>query len=176
MTLLRVYIAVSRDGFIADAGDGVGWLDPYFSDELGFDEFRAGIGATVVGRRTFDRFGAGPGEDPVIVLTHRPLEGAPEHVQAFGGDVRDLAARLRVALEPTGKDVWLLGGGLAIRSFHEEGLVDRWELFRIPEELGEGVPLFPPGAPDLAGWRATPRRTYSNGIEEVWYERSDGPG
>ncbi len=70
--MLRVFIAVSRDGFIAQEDGGVGWLDPYFTDELDYAAFMTEIGATVVGRRTYDQMGAGEGTQPVIVLSHRP--------------------------------------------------------------------------------------------------------
>jgi len=35
MTLFRAYLALSLDGFIADADGGVEWLEPYFSPEVG---------------------------------------------------------------------------------------------------------------------------------------------
>ena len=174
MSLLRVYIAVSLDGYIADEDGGVAWLDPYFSPEIDFTAFIRTIGATVMGRKTYDQARA-RGEWPyadqrVVVLTHRSLDDAPPGVEAFAGDVRELADRLRGDLEETGKDVWLMGGGDSIRPFHDAGLVDRWELFFIPILLGDGVPLFPRRDPRASSWRPTHSRTYENGIVEIWYE------
>jgi len=174
MSLFRVYIAVSIDGYIADSDGGVAWLDPYFSDEIDFAGFSSTIGATVMGRRTFDQAIAAsewrPTSARTVVLTHRPIEHAPPSVRSFAGDVRELAATLRHEVEPAGKDVWLMGGGESIRSFNEAGLVDRWELFTIPVMLGAGVPLFPRG--EDTGFELTPihSKTYKNGIIEVWYE------
>src|SRR5262249_13993667 len=51
----RVFIAMSLDGYIADARGGVEWLNPYFSPETDFDGFMKSIGATVMGRATFDQ-------------------------------------------------------------------------------------------------------------------------
>jgi dihydrofolate reductase len=104
---LRASLAVSLDGYIADADGEVGWLDPFFSPEIDFQAFFRTIGATVMGRTTWDwtvRHGhSSQGEGRTIVLTHRPLDGAPARVEAFTGDVHDLAADLRRELRGTGK-------------------------------------------------------------------------
>jgi len=174
MSLFRVNIAVSIDGYIADTDGGIAWLDPYFSDEIDFAGFFSTIGATVMGRRTFDQAIAASAWRPTsartIVLTHRPIDDAPPAVRPYAGDIRSLADTLRHEVEPSGKDVWLMGGGESIRSFNEAGLVDRWELCTVPVMLGAGVPLFPPG--ESTGFELTPihSKTHQNGILEVWYE------
>ena len=171
MTQLRVYLATSIDGYIADADGGVDWLTPYTSDEVDFAGFQATIGATVFGRRTYDQsLERGVKFGRSVVLTHRRLENPPPEVEGFAGDVRELAELLRAELAESGKDVWLMGGGESIRPFHQAGLVDRWEIFLIPILLGDGVPLFPPGGPGPAKLRPTHSRTYSNGIVELRYE------
>lgn len=174
MSLFRVYIAVSVDGYIADSDGGVAWLDPYFTQEIDFAAFTATIGATIMGRRTFDQaltFGEWrPPSARTIVLTHRPLDDAPDGVEAFAGDVTGLADGLRHDMAKAGKDVWLMGGGEAIRPFHQAGLVDRWELYLIPVLLGAGIPLFPPGTPTGVGLAVTHTETYDSGIVEIWYE------
>lgn len=173
MSLLRVYIALSVDGYIADADGGVAWLDPYFSDEIDFEGFSSTIGATVMGRRTFDQAVASEWREPsprTVVMTHRTIEDPPGDVESYDGTVEQLADTLRTELAGSGKDVWLMGGGESIRPFHEAGLVDRWELFKIPVLLGSGVPLFPPGVATGFDLRPTHTRTYGNGVVEVWYE------
>ena len=91
-------------------------------------------------------------------------------MEAFAGDVRELAETLRGDLAGTGKDVWLMGGGASIRPFHEAGLVDRWELFLIPVMLGAGIPLLSPGRPAPADLHPTRSQTHASGIVELWYE------
>ena len=174
MTLLRAYLAVSLDGYIADCDRGVSWLDPFFSDELDFKAFFSTIGVSVMGRRTFDHsltLGVPETGMRSVVLTHRPIEDPPAGFETFAGDVRELAQTLRRDLEPSGKDVWLMGGGASLQPFVEAGLVDRWELSWIPILLGTGVPLFPPGSPTTSPLRPIHTRTYKNGIVEVHYER-----
>lgn len=176
----RAYLAVSLDGYIADAAGEVGWLDPYFSPEVDFMAFIRTIGATVMGRTTWDWTVAHGHSDAMagraIVQTHRPLGDAPPGVEAFAGDVRDLAANLRRELRGTGKDVWLMGGGESLAGFDEHGLVDRWELGLVPVLLGEGVPLFPRRARPVTPLRLIHSRALGNGVVRVVYEpeRSEG--
>jgi dihydrofolate reductase len=171
---LRAALAVSLDGFIADAAGEVGWLDPYFSPEIDFPAFLRTIGATVMGRTTWDwTVAQNPVVEPEgrwIVQTHRPLAHPPPGVEAFAGDVRDLAADLRRELRGTGKDVWLMGGGESLTSFDEHGLVDRWELALIPVLLGEGAPLFPRRHRPVTPLRLVHSRALGNGIVQVEYE------
>jgi len=170
----RAFLAVSLDGYIADAGGGVDWLEPYFTPEIDFAAFFRTIGATVMGRATWDWTVAHGHTEKVegrcIVQTHRPLEGAPQNVETFAGEVRDLAADLRRELLGTGKDVCLFGGGESIASFDEHGLVDRWELGIIPILLGDGIPLFPRRTREPRPLRLVASRALGNGILRVEYE------
>ena len=175
----RALLAVSLDGYIADARGGVEWLSDMHSPEIDFGAFMREIGATVYGRTTYDwaaaqgafkRGGLGLRSGRVVVLTRRPIAKPPEGVEVFGGDVRRLAARLRKELAGTGKDIWLIGGGLSIAPFHRAGLVDRWELSIIPKLLGAGIPLFPRRTGGVERLRLTHSRPLKSGIIEAWYE------
>ncbi len=175
----RAFLAVSLDGYIADKRGGVGWLDPYFTPEIDFRAFWSTIGATVMGRATYDWTVAHEymieAEGRCIVQTRRPLKNAPPGVEAFAGDVRRLAAELRRELTGSGKDVCLFGGGESIASFHAHGLVDRWELAVIPALLGDGIPLFPNRSRRVERLRLTHSRVLKNGVIEVWYEPDRSP-
>lgn len=170
----RASLAVSLDGYIADRDGGVDWLNPYFSAEVDFPAFMRTIGATVMGRTTFDwslKHGHGAGGfGRAVVLTHRPIEKSAPALESYAGDIRALAQRLRSELAGTGKDVWLMGGGKSIAAFHELGLVDRWELSMIPVLLGSGIPLFPAHERGLNGLRMVESRILSNGIAALTYE------
>lgn len=179
--LVRAALAVSLDGFIADADGGVAWLNPFFSPEIDFAGFMKSIGVAVMGGKTFDdalKLEGGEsmmGGGKCIVVTHRPLANPLAGVETFAGDVRELAARLRLELAGTGKDIWLMGGGQAIDAFRAAGLVDRYELSIMPVLLGSGIPLFPTHARGLESVRQTHCRTLTNGIVEVWYESVRAP-
>jgi dihydrofolate reductase len=141
--LIRLYVAVSLDGFIATSDGGVHWLEPYPPAEFGFQAFLDGIGTIVMGRTTYDQaLGFGPwGYDGkrTIVLTSRPLDDPPAGVESWSGDVVGLAADLKAS---SNGDIWLLGGAKAAAPFLAESLVDRLELFVIPVLLGDGIALF----------------------------------
>lgn len=172
MSDVRLYIAASLDGFIADREGGVDWLTPYENEDVGFDRFFAQIGAIITGRTTYDQarsFNVWPyGNRPMHVLTSRPLDpDAPAGVQAVTGDPADLVARLKAE---TDGDIWLLGGGVTVANFLARGLVDRLELYVVPELLGFGVRLFPvPGPRQSLTFCGS--RSFANGLVELVYQR-----
>ena len=95
-----VYIASSLDGFIAGEDDDPSWLptdvDPSMSEPgaLGYEQFMEGVGALLMGRRTYDvvrSFGVEwpYGERPVLVATGRPLDGGDLIRQAAEADLID---------------------------------------------------------------------------------------
>ena len=168
---IRLYVAVSLDGFIADSSGGVAWLRPYETEDVGFSAFLNEVGTIVSGRRTYDQalgFPAWPYEGKrIVVLTHRPLEAHPPvGVEAYTGDIAALAARLKQ--ETTG-DIWILGGAAVAQDFLERGLVDRIELYMIPVLLGDGVRLFAPGE-SMRTLAFSEARSFANGIVGLIYD------
>jgi dihydrofolate reductase len=161
---VRVSLAVSLDGYIADKNGGVDWLNPFLSDEMDFAGFMKGIGAAVMGRKTYDIAVSGtlgpipPTNYPTYVLTKRPMPNPPARYEPFGGKPGELVGCLRVQLAQGGKDIWHMGGGESIEAFRAAGLVDRLELRVIPVLLGDGVPATNAGSsPSIA-----PSRTVSS--------------
>lgn len=148
---VRVYIACSLDGFIAGEGDDLSWLpgvDGAMPEPgpgaLGYDDFMAGAGALLMGRRTYDVVTAlgvpwPYGDRPVLVATGRPLDPAAETVRPVAGTIEELAAAARDAAG--GKDVYLDGGNL-IRQGLAARLVDELVVTVVPVILGRGIPLF----------------------------------
>lgn len=170
---VRVYIASSFDGFIAGPGDDLSWLpgaDPNAAANsdtspseptpapgvltpagatlrtgaVAYAEFMAGVGALLMGRRTFEvvlGFGGDwpYGSRPVLVATHRPLSTDIPNVEAVAGTIEQMILRAQQRAE--GKDVYLDGGTL-IRQALARGLVDDLIVTLVPELLGQGHPLF----------------------------------
>jgi dihydrofolate reductase len=136
--------AVSLDGRLADGAGGVGWLDPYPASDFGFDQFIAGVGGVIMGRRSFEagrKLGPWPyGALPVTVMTHRPLETALPTLQGFEGSVADAIAQMRAR---AGGAIWLMGGGEIFAQALAARSVDRIDLAIIPVVLGAG-PLWAP--------------------------------
>jgi dihydrofolate reductase len=155
---VRVYIAMSVDGFIAGPDDDLSWLpdadpddDPAppgteaDSDGLEYEEFIGGVGALLMGRRTYDvvRGFDVPwpyGERPVLVATNRPLDSdPPATVRPVEGSIVEMVEAAKEAAQ--GGDVYLDGGTL-IRQAADARLIDDLTITIAPVALGAGHPLF----------------------------------
>jgi dihydrofolate reductase len=155
-------VSVSVDGYTAGPnvreaepmGDGGERLHEWMAGE-GPDgeidaavhrEVNAAVGATVIGRRTFD-LGLGPWGGtpwpgvPSFVVTHRTrhdLLGDNGGTFAFDG----MQAAVRRAKEAAGqKDVLVLGADVA-RQLLRADLLDEVRIHLVPLLLGAGTPLF----------------------------------
>lgn len=171
--LIRLYIAVSVDGFIAPPDGTSAWLADYDANLYGYADFIAGIETVVMGRASYEE-ALGLGDWPwpgrrCVVLTSRRIAPPPgAEVETASGDVEELAAKLR--RESPG-DVWLLGGARAARPFLAAGLVDRLELFQIPVLLGDGIRLFEAGLPPRQ-LRLDSAQAREKGVVELRYVRA----
>lgn len=131
--------------FPRDSGDRA---QPAADDEIGAALARTG--ALVMGVDSYAHAEAlwgprPPFQAPVFVLTGRPR---PDDVRAgttfrfvTGGPV---AAIRRAAAAARGKDVALHGGGAIVQGLRA-GLLDELTVHLVPEFLGGGRRLFPPG-------------------------------
>jgi dihydrofolate reductase len=168
MRRVRYSVAMSLDGYIAGPADEHDWIimDPTIDFAGVFKDFDTAL----IGRRTFDlmRRQGTPGgmlgmRNYVFSQTLRG-EDFPG-VTVVSGDAAATVAALR---SETGKDIWLMGGGLLFRSLHEAALVDAVEAAVVPVLLGQGIPLLPPPARPLRlGLVET--RTYPSGIVSLSY-------
>lgn len=176
---IQVFIATSLDGFIAGENDELDWLpgaedgpptDPSLGDR-GYGAFMAGVGALLMGRRTYDVVsgfdGEWPyGETPVLVATRRPLAPKVPTVAAAHGDIHALLDR---ALEVAGGRHVYVDGGELIRQALEAGRVHRLTLTLVPTLLGRGRPLFV-GAQQRHRLRLVAVHHWPDGLAQVTYE------
>lgn len=143
MTRVRLYVATSLDGFIADREGSVDWLDAHDPRSYGYDAFLAEIGTVIMGRRTFE-FVRAMGDDwpyagkRAMVLSSRSLAGVPEGVLPSS---RGMAGAIESARGTSSKDIWVVGGAVAMQSALDGGYVDLIDIFVIPVLLGRGLPL-----------------------------------
>jgi dihydrofolate reductase len=167
---------MSLDGFIAGAGGDMSWLTQHVADpDIDVEELMAGVGALLIGKRTFtgddpnrgtDAEGAygGRWQGPSIVLTHEPPAGTADPDVTFAGDL-DTAVRL--AKEAAGgRYVNVLGANVAKQCL-EAGVLDEILVLIEPVLLGDGVRLFEhAGGTRIRLERIEPQRVGPAGL---WY-------
>ena len=157
MAIIRLYMTVSLDGFVAgpqdsaDAPLGIGgfrlfnWLDrrndPGPSGQV-FSESMS-TRAVVAGRRTYELAGRWQGDHhdgvPIFVLTHDVPDDPPPGSVRYVTDVDECAAAARAA---AGDGDVMVHGAAAAQALLRAGQLDELELHVVPVLLGQGRRLF----------------------------------
>jgi dihydrofolate reductase len=168
MSKVVLYIAASLDGYIARPDGDVSWLDPYNDVDYGYDRFFEGIGAIIMGSKSYEALREWYyGKTKTFVVTRRTLpvpQGAD--VELYSGPFPQLVDKARQVAG--GKDVWHFGGGELATAFLNEGLIDEVQLGLIPTLLGEGIPLFH-GVAKQASFHLVQSVPFSNGLVILHY-------
>jgi dihydrofolate reductase len=143
--------AMSLDGFIARRDGRFDWLETFpANDDFNFGAFENSVTGIVMGRGSYDAAwiaGEWPYKRwPVVVATSRPLDDAPERVEATHCQPGEQVAQLR-RMGAEGL-IWLFGGGNLVRQYFEAGLLRTVEVGIIPVVLGDGIPAFGGLQPD----------------------------
>jgi dihydrofolate reductase len=162
MALVISDMSVSLDGYVTGPndsrvnlfGDGAGMLHGWMSDAASGED-RAilqatldGLGAIVMGRRSFDKnegdggWGdAGPvGDTPCFVVTHRMPTASHSPVFTFVTD--GVVSAIEQAKDAAGDKVVGLHGATIMQQALPLGLVDEIHVHVIPVLVGGGTPLF----------------------------------
>lgn len=143
-----LYIAVSLDGYIADADGKVGWLggeNPDYAGDYGYSDFIKNIDTIVMGKKTYRQIVTELSPDEWVysgmksyVATHHPQEDTDE-ILFTAEPVTELVKRLKK--EP-GKDIWICGGADVANQLMEADEIDEYHLTIMPVILGSGIRLF----------------------------------
>ncbi|XVU30111.1 dihydrofolate reductase family protein [Actinoplanes sp. CA-054009] len=157
MSIIRVDMTVSLDGYVTGPDDGPGapmgtggfrlfnWLDkrndPGSSGEMVAEAMATR--ALISGRRTYELAGHWGGDHhngvPIFVLTHTPLWWSPPGTVHFVTDAAECAALARTAV---GDGVAMVHGAGSAQALLRAGEVDELELHVVPVLLGRGRRLF----------------------------------
>lgn len=171
MAVIRGYLAVSLDGYVADAAGRVDWLAPYAAADGGYRRFLEGVGTVVMGRRTHDQissFGMGwpyAGKRG-LVLTSGPGTSVHGGARFWTGGLPALIDHLR-GLD--NGDVWVVGGAMLLAAMIEARALDRLELLVAPLLLGEGLRLFPTTAGRLKSMTLNRAEALERGMVRLDY-------
>lgn len=150
------YLAISADGYIADAAGDVEWLNrrPHEYD-YGMKEFSASIDTIVMGRKTYDwavnyfkKLGKPPqfSKEPHYVFSRKPPAKALGGVQFVTSSVKTFMDTMR---ERPGKHIWMMGGAGLIAAFLDAGELDEFDIHVMPTLIGEGIPMIEPRHRDI---------------------------
>ena len=174
MRKVRLRVAITLDGFIADSNGGVDWLHRFHAKhgrrDYGMREFFHGIDTVLMGRRTHD-FAVSHGMKRYsgmdnFVFTRSKPPGERDGVEYTSGDPAELVAALR---QKPGKDIWLCGGGDLASQILRCKLVDEISLAVIPILLGDGIPLFRKGAFADMHLQLVECQPYATGVVSLRY-------
>jgi dihydrofolate reductase len=142
MRTVRYSVAMSLDGYIADAQGGYDWIvmDP----DIDFDALFKGYDTILMGRKSWEAAqtqGGGPGmPGKKVWVFSRTLRQSDVKNATVSATPQQTVTELKKA---PGKDIWLFGGGELFRSLLGLGLVDAIEVAIIPVVLGGGLPMLP---------------------------------
>ena len=137
-------LAVSLDGYVAEADGSVGFLEKYPIEEFDFDAFVDGIGALIMGSTSYVQaaeWGWMWGDRPTMVLTTRTDLPVPEGANIRFG-ATPTATAIRSFSAETPKRLWVFGGGKVVTEGLMGGAIDTLDITLMPEALGSGIPLF----------------------------------
>jgi len=141
-----LYIATSKDGFIADKNGSLDWLSyaEHEGEDYGFTEFFGSVDYLIMGEKTYEQilsFGEWPYEGiHTFVFTNKDdLPNESEDVSFFKGTPKEFLDA--VPIESLVTRIWLVGGGELAQSFEKEGLIDEYIITELPLELKDGIPL-----------------------------------
>lgn len=166
-----LYIAITKDGFIAKKNGSVDFLSEFSHLESGFDEFYQSVGSLLMGGGTFRHIieteKNWPYEKPTFVVTKTGLvEDIPNNNVSYI-DFLKVKSQIK-KLQESQKEIWLVGGAKLFQSLHKHKLVDEIYLTIVPINLGEGISLFDESS--KINSQLTKIKRYPGGIEENRYK------
>jgi dihydrofolate reductase len=163
-------LGISLDGYIARRDGSVDFL--FMPKDYSMGPFFKTVDTCVLGRKTYEdglkMGGSFDGSMKTYVFSKTLPPGDRNKVTFTNDSPSAIVAEIR---KKPGKHVWLMGGGILVRDFLKEDLVDELYIGVVPVLIGEGLPLFPSGFPQRE-FELTENNTYSRGMIALRYERT----
>jgi len=136
-------VAMSLDGYIAGPNGEFDWIP--MDETIDWAAFMGRFDTVLVGRKTYEvatRPGSAASLPDMRTFVFARTLRAGEHpsVTVVSENTASVVEALR---QESGKDIWLMGGGVLFRSLLEAGQVDAVETGVVPILLGRGLPLLP---------------------------------
>jgi len=144
LLIIILYVAISRDGYLADENGGVDWLatsNP--NEDYGYENFYRSIDALAMGSKTYEQiisYGEWPYQGrTTYVFTKRKIKSVDKDIIFVPVDVKIFIENLKK--DKSVNNLWLVGGPTLINSFAELGLVDETIITTVPKDLRKGLSL-----------------------------------
>ena len=165
----------SLDNFIARADGGYDWI--LTSDDImnEFTKIPDIFDTILIGRKTYDfalLHDAETGQETTgfmgmktYVFSRTLKESSNAGVKIVSDNAGEFVSSLK---NESGKDIWLMGGGILAASLLRERLVDEIKVAIQPILLGSGIPLFPDIGMQV-DLQLLECKTYKNGIVGLTY-------
>lgn len=174
--MVKVFIAASLDGYIADQHGSVDFLYKYpepAGEDMGYNQFMSAVDALVMGRKTFETvlgFGVEwPYTKPVFVWTSQ-LKSVPKELEAKVQFIHGHPKHIISKLNEMNLHHLYIDGAKTIQSFLNEDLIDEMTITTIPLLLGSGIPLFNDITKEIK-FKGVESKTYSHGVIQSIYKR-----
>jgi dihydrofolate reductase len=168
MSKIILNLATSVDGFIADEGGGVDWLNDFNAEDYGMIEFFEHCGTAIMGSKTYEQalsFNSWFGKMEGVVFTSRKLPPFKNEIINFvSGDPVLVVDELR----KKETDSWLVGGGQLITSFIDRQLLDELIITVIPRLLGRGLALCP-SIKEVSKLQLLDSKAHTDGVLQLRY-------
>lgn len=148
MRKIRLFIAMSLDGYIADRCGRVDWLNGQGNDDETIDtysEFVKNIDTVLMGWNTYNQIVTELSPEKWVyddfityVITHKEISSC-EKIRFTNTSPVNLVKKLK---QENGKDIWICGGATIVQQLVNENLIDYYQITIIPLLLGAGIRLF----------------------------------
>lgn len=147
MRKIKLYIAISLNGKIANTDGSVDWLESIpnpDATDYGYSCFYNSVDTTIQGYNTYKQIMGWDIEFPYkgkknYVLTKKSDIDDDGYVEFVNEDPIGFVKGLK---ESEGGDIWLIGGGQANTLILNAGLLDEIHVFVMPIVLSGGIELF----------------------------------
>lgn len=174
MRKIKLYIAASLNGKIAEKDGSVDWLYVKEGDEqpdYGYEKFYDSIDTTIQGSSTYKQVESWGIEFPYpdkknYVITRNKGLKDNEYVEFVSENHIDFIKDLK---SKSGKDIWLIGGGLVNTMLLNAGLIDEIQIFVMPIILSDGIDLFE-NLPNRTDLKLISSESHETGAVEMIYQ------
>ncbi len=164
-------LGISLDGYIARPDGSVDFL--FMPKDYSMTPFFATVDVAVMGRKTLDaglKMTGGKFDNYGIKCYVMSRTQPPGQRHGYEVTQQTPAALIAEVRKRPGKNIWMMGGGELAREFLKADLIDGLELGVVPTLIGEGIPLFPAGFPELK-FKLVENKAYGKGLLVLKYER-----